>query len=96
MRKRRGIGALLAARKNSHASDTIFHRDVRSMSYRLRGERDDKAFFEKVVLSCREQIINKLVLLFPKAQLPKFAPIIAKLDRRFHAGQGYETPRNCS
>ncbi len=85
------LGEALAAEQNQNPVS----QSVEEFTYAFTADRGDMLHYERAVFSCREQIINKLSLTYPKAQKDRYEAIVPKLVQRFHGGSGYGTPDNC-
>ncbi|MDZ4790381.1 MAG: hypothetical protein SGJ17_04115 [Hyphomicrobiales bacterium] len=61
----------------------------------LSGFRGDKIFYEKIMFSCGNQVINVLAVSFPKAEKIKYERIVEQLEDDFIPGKGAETANLC-
>lgn len=91
---RRGA-KLLSGKLKETEPGAVSDLKVDEFAYSYTADRGDKLHFQRVVFTCREQIINTIELDYPKAEQERYKPIIEKLIQRFQAGQGYATPDNC-
>lgn len=66
--------------------------------FELRGKTSDGlARYSRVVFSCKERVVTEMTLHYPPGSAEAYAPVIAKMKRRFQSGIGTETPiRECS
>lgn len=53
----------------------------------LSGYRGDQIYYEKVMFSCRERIVNILAIAYPIAERDRFDPIVERMEDRFVTGQ---------
>jgi hypothetical protein len=53
----------------------------------LSGYRDDQIYYEKVMFSCRERIVNILAIAYPIAERDQFDGVVERMEDRFTAGQ---------
>lgn len=68
---------------------------VEDFSYSYTADRGDRIHYQRVVFTCREQIINTLEYDYPKGERERYEAIRPKLIQRFQGGLGYDTPNNC-
>ncbi|MBC8049130.1 MAG: hypothetical protein H7X92_03150 [Chitinophagales bacterium] len=61
----------------------------------LSGFRGDKIFYEKIMFSCGNKVINVLAVSFPTAEKTKYEPIVEQLEDDFTTGKGAETANLC-
>lgn len=53
----------------------------------LSGEGNGKIFYEKVIFSCRGQLINSFAMTYPSDQRGKFDPIVERVEDAFRPGE---------
>lgn len=92
---RRGAKHYLGEALGAETNKKPVSQSVEEFSYSFTADRGDTLHYQRAVFSCREQIINKLSLTYPKAQKDRYDAILPKLIQRFHGGSGYGTPDNC-
>lgn len=61
----------------------------------LSGFRGDKIFYEKIMFSCNNKVINVLAVSFPTAEKSKYEPIVEQLEDNFRSGKGEQTSDIC-
>lgn len=61
----------------------------------LSGYREDKIYYQKVMFSCGNRIINALSVTFPTAEKPFYEGLIETIEDNFKTGRGTDTPPNC-
>ncbi|MDX2263538.1 MAG: hypothetical protein NW215_01010 [Hyphomicrobiales bacterium] len=61
----------------------------------LSGFRGDRIFYEKVMFSCGDRVINVLAISFPTEEKPVYEPIVEQIEDDFKPGRGRDTPPNC-
>jgi hypothetical protein len=61
----------------------------------LSGFRGDRIFYEKIMFSCRNQVVNVLAISFPTAEKRFYEPIVEQLEDAFKTGAGSATPVGC-
>jgi hypothetical protein len=75
--------------------DELTYSPVGNSWFVLSGYRGDTIYYQKVMFSCGERIINVLSISFPEADKPQFAPLVEGVEDRFRPGLGYDTPVDC-
>ena len=53
----------------------------------LSGEKDGVMFYEKVMFSCKQQVISSFALIYPVAQRKLYDPIVEVIEDSFRAGE---------
>ena len=53
----------------------------------LSGYRGDQIYYEKVMFSCRERIVNILAVAYPVAERDQFDPVVERMEDRFSTGE---------
>jgi hypothetical protein len=61
----------------------------------LSGYRADNIYYQKVIFSCSNQIINVFSMTFPTADKPIYEGMIETMEDRFKTGRGEDTPEGC-
>lgn len=61
----------------------------------LSGYREDKIYYQKVMFSCGNKVINALSITFPTAEKQFYEPLIETMEDKFQTGRGTDTPANC-
>jgi hypothetical protein len=54
----------------------------------LSGYRGDAIYYQKVMFSCGNNVINVLSVTFPRAEKPFFGPLIERMEDNFKPGRG--------
>lgn len=53
----------------------------------LSGYRGDQIYYEKVMFSCGERIVNILAIAYPVAERVQFDPVVERMEDRFSTGE---------
>ena len=53
----------------------------------LSGYRGDQIYYEKVMFSCGERIVNILAIAYPVAERDQFDPVVERMEDRFSTGE---------
>lgn len=61
----------------------------------LSGFRGDNIYYQKVMFSCRNQIVNVFSISFPTAEKPFYERLIEIMEDNFKSGRGSDTPSGC-
>ncbi len=61
----------------------------------LSGFRGESIFYEKIMFSCGNRVINVLAISFPTAQKPRYEPFVEQLEDDFKTGKGSDNASIC-
>lgn len=61
----------------------------------LSGIRGDNTYYQKVMFSCSNRIINVLSVTFPTAEKDRYERLIEIMEDRFRPAQGADAPEGC-
>jgi hypothetical protein len=61
----------------------------------LSGFRGDNIYYQKVMFSCANQVINALSITFPTAEKPHYERLVEIIEDHFKPGRGDDTPDGC-
>ena len=61
----------------------------------LSGFRGENIYYQKVMFSCGNRIINALSITFPTAEKPVYERLIEIIEDKFKPGRGADTPQGC-
>ncbi len=61
----------------------------------LSGFRGEKIFYEKIMFSCGNRVINVLAISFPKAEKLQYERVVEQLENDFKTGKGIDTANIC-
>jgi hypothetical protein len=73
--------------RHSYADYQIAYKRVGSNWFALSGEGNGKIFYEKVVFSCGDHLINSFAMIYPSDQRNVFDPIVERIEKTFRPGQ---------
>jgi hypothetical protein len=76
-------------------------RDGENVTYRSKGAREavisgtrgDMIFYRKVIVSCRDQILNHLEIEYPATQKQAFDGLVAHVAGTLHSGPNWQIPK---
>ncbi len=61
----------------------------------LSGFRAENIYYQKVMFSCGNKIINALSITFPTAEKPFYERLVEIIEDKFKPGRGVDTPQGC-
>jgi hypothetical protein len=61
----------------------------------LSGFRDDSIYYQKVMFSCSNRVVNVYSINFPTAEKPRYERLVEIMEDNFRTGRGTDTPANC-
>jgi hypothetical protein len=61
----------------------------------LSGFRGENIYYQKVMFSCANQVINALSITFPTAEKPRYERLVEIIEDHFKPGRGVDTPEGC-
>lgn len=61
----------------------------------LSGFRGENIYYQKVMFSCGNKIINALSITFPTAEKPVYERLVEIIEDKFKPGRGVDTPQGC-
>ncbi len=61
----------------------------------LSGYRGENIYYQKVIFSCSNRIINVFSMTFPTVEKPLYAGMIETMEDHFKTGRGEDTPDDC-
>jgi hypothetical protein len=61
----------------------------------LSGFRGENTYYQKVMFSCGNGVINALSITFPTAEKPVYERLIEIIEDNFKPGRGADTPQGC-
>jgi hypothetical protein len=61
----------------------------------LSGFRGDNIYYQKVMFTCSNAIINVFSMTFPATEKAFYEKMVERMEDRFRPGQGAETPAGC-
>ncbi len=89
----RDVAGLEAAlRENPQAGEQITYRASGANWLVLSGTRGDRIFYQRHLLSHRNEIINAFEISYPAALRASYAPIVARLSRALRPGRSVQFP----
>jgi hypothetical protein len=75
--------------------DRLDYSPVSKTWFVLSGYRGDNIYYQKVIFSCSNRIINVFSMTFPTADKPIYEGMIETMEDRFKTGRGEDTPADC-
>jgi hypothetical protein len=61
----------------------------------LSGFRGENIYYQKVMFSCGNTVINALSITFPTAEKPFYERLVEIIEDKFKPGRGVESPQGC-
>jgi hypothetical protein len=61
----------------------------------LSGFRGENIYYQKVMFSCGNRVINAISITFPTAEKPRYEELIEIIEDNFKPGRGADTPQGC-
>lgn len=75
--------------------DQLDYQPIGQTWFVLSGFRGDNIYYQKVMFSCSQRIINVLSITFPTAEKPFYEGLIETIEDNFRTGRGSDTPDGC-
>jgi hypothetical protein len=75
--------------------DRLDYSPVSKSWFVLSGYRGDNIYYQKVIFSCSNSVINVFSMTFPTADKPFYEGMIETMEDRFKTGRGDDTPAGC-
>jgi len=72
--------------KNVGGYDELTYRPRGRSWFVLSGYRADKIYYEKVMFSCRGQLVNVLAITYPVSQRDIYDPVVERMENTFKPG----------
>jgi hypothetical protein len=61
----------------------------------LSGFHDGKIYYQKVMFSCGDEVINVMAVSWPILNREQYDPVVELLEKNFHPGAGANSPADC-
>lgn len=61
----------------------------------LSGTRDGNIYYDKVIMSCRGDVVNALTIVYPASLQARYDPLVGKIEKSLRPGRGEDTTPNC-
>src|SRR5690606_22587377 len=61
----------------------------------ISGARGDTIYYDKVLLSCKGDIVNALTLEYPAVEKQRYGALVGRIEKAFKPGRGEDTTPNC-
>lgn len=61
----------------------------------LSGTRGDTIYYEKVILSCKGDVVNALTIEYPASKKQRYDGLVGRIEKAFKPGRGEDTTPNC-
>jgi hypothetical protein len=82
----------IADEQKGEDGETVTYRSKGARQAVISGTRGDMIFYRKVILSCRDQILNHLVIEYPAAQKQAFDGLVGHVAGSLQAGPSWQIP----
>jgi hypothetical protein len=85
---------VIAEEQRGGSGETITYRNKSARQSVISGTRDTLIFYRKTMLSCRDQVVNHLMIEYPAAQKQDFDALVTHVASSMRTSPGYQIP-NC-
>jgi serine/threonine-protein kinase len=85
---------VIADEQRAQSGETVTYRSKGPHQAVISGTRGAVIFYRKTMLSCKDQVINHLVIEYPAAQKQAFDPLVAHVAASMRTSPGAQIP-NC-
>jgi hypothetical protein len=85
---------VVAAEQGAQSGETVIYRSKGPHQAVISGTRDAMIFYRKTMLSCKDQVINHLVIEYPVAQKQAFDALVTHVAASMRTSPGAQIP-NC-
>ena len=75
--------------------DRLDYSPVSKSWFVLSGYRGETIYYQKVMFSCRNKVVNVFSVNFPTAEKPYYERLIEIMEDNFKTGRGTDTPASC-
>ena len=69
---------------NAQGYDEVTYRPRGRTWFVLSGYRGEQIYYEKVMFSCGNQVVNVFAMVYPVAERKRFDPIVERMEDQFH------------
>src|ERR1700761_4056754 len=85
---------MIAEEQQAQSGESVTYRSKGPRQAVISGTRDAKIFYRKTMLSCKDQVVNHLVIEYPVAQKQDFDALVTHVASSMRTSPGYQI-RNC-
>ncbi len=75
--------------------DRLDYNPIGKTWFVLSGFRHGNIYYQKVMFTCSNRIINVFSMTFPTDEKPFYEPLIETMEDKFRPGRGVDTPERC-
>ena len=72
---------------NAQGYDEVTYRPRGRTWFVLSGYRGEQIYYEKVMFSCGNQVVNVFAMVYPVAERKRFDPVVERMEDQFHPGR---------
>ena len=87
-------GEVIAEEQRAQSGETVTYRSKGARQAAISGTRGAMIFYRKTMLSCKDQVINHLVIEYPAAQKQVFDALVTHVAASMRTSPGAQIP-NC-
>jgi hypothetical protein len=85
---------VIAEEQQAQSGETVTYRNKGPRQAVVSGTRDSMIFYRKTMLSCRDQVVNHLVIEYPAAQKQDFDALVTHVASSMRTSPGWQI-RSC-
>ena len=86
---------LIADEQRARDGETVTYRKASARQVVISGTRGNMIFYRKAILSCNDQIVNHLLIVYPAAQKQAFDALVSHVAASMRSSPGEQIPK-CS
>jgi hypothetical protein len=86
---------VIADEQRARDGETVTYQKASARQVAISGTRDNMIFYRKAILSCNDQIVNHLLIVYPAAQKQAFDALVSHVAASMRSSPGEQIP-NCS
>ena len=84
---------VIADEQRAEDGETVTYRKTGAREAVMSGTRGDAIFYRKVILSCKDQIVNRLLIEYPVAQKQAFDALVSHVAASMRSSPGEQIPK---
>ena len=83
----------IADEQKGRDGENVTYRNASARQAVISGTRGDMIFYRKVIISCKDQILNHLEIEYPAAQKQDFDGLVGHVAGSLHSGPSWQIPK---
>ncbi|WP_159010087.1 hypothetical protein [Bradyrhizobium sp. S69] len=84
---------LIADEQRARDGETVTYRKASARQVVISGTSGDMIFYRKAILSCNDQIVNHLLIIYPAAQKQAFDALVSHVAASMRSSPGEQIPK---